>query len=219
MTTLALEFSSDQRSVAIVRDGAVLAEQVFEGSVRTPIFALIDGALSAAGVERERIEWLVIGIGPGSYTGVRLAISVAQGWQLGSPVSVAGVNSLANLARVAGGPPALLAIDAQRGECAVAACEQGRLLEEPRLVSIDTLKALLRDGKRILGPDVPRLLGGGEALFPKASVAAQLAAESGGFVPAETLAPVYLRAAAFLKAPPSRNLEALLPSISTPSSA
>lgn len=212
MTLLALEFSSDRRSVAVAREGQVLAEVVHQGTLRTPIFALIEAALTQAGVGREAIEAIAVGLGPGSYTGVRLAISVAQGWQLATGVKTIGVNSLANLAAVAAQNPetssCLLAVDAQRHEFAVAEADGGRLISDVRLAPAAELKTRLASGESIAGPDVPRLLGGGIELFPSAATAARLATE-GSSVPAETLAPVYLRDVSFVKAPAPRELPEL----------
>ena len=48
-------------------------------------FGLVEDALRQAQLDRAQIECLAIGLGPGSYNGMRLAIAVAQGWQLASP--------------------------------------------------------------------------------------------------------------------------------------
>lgn len=206
MTTLALEFSTDRRSVAILRDETILSERIFEGSVRTPIFSLIEAALKEAAIGVREVDHVVVGLGPGSYTGVRLAISVVQGWQLGSAVRVAGVNSLETMASMLGSEPATLVVDAQRGECAVAECKDGQLTGPIRLVAVASLKEALARGERLVGPEVPELIGGEGRAFPTASAAARLGIRAGVYVPAEQLAPVYLREAAFVKAPPARDL-------------
>ena len=74
MKILALEFSSPQRSVAVVQGNDF--HESLSGSNEP--FAMIDEALRAAKVEREQIECIVIGLGPGSYTGIRSAISIAM---------------------------------------------------------------------------------------------------------------------------------------------
>jgi tRNA threonylcarbamoyladenosine biosynthesis protein TsaB len=207
MTVLALEFSSDRRSVALVRDGQLLAEAVHEVTRTTPVFALIAEVLERAGVAREAVECVAVGIGPGSYTGVRLAISVAQGWQLATGAQVAAVNSFDSLALVAaaaGLGRVLLAVDAQRQEFAVALAEGGQVVPPIRLAPLAELQAHLAAGGLVAGPEIPRLLGGGVQLFPSAAITAGLAERRAEFVPAETLAPVYLREAAFVKAPPAR---------------
>ncbi|MGH7991633.1 MAG: tRNA (adenosine(37)-N6)-threonylcarbamoyltransferase complex dimerization subunit type 1 TsaB, partial [Limisphaerales bacterium] len=99
MTILALEFSSEQRSVAIARDKIILAKAVESGGGRnTNAFGMIEKVLAEAKIEREEIEVVAVGIGPGSYTGIRAAISIAQGWQLARGIKLIGVSSAECLA-------------------------------------------------------------------------------------------------------------------------
>src|SRR5713101_2377629 len=100
MKILAVEFSSPQRSVAVLNGGdetAPIAE-VIETSARGPeMIGLIEQALRHFGIEREQIECLAIGLGPGSYTGIRSAIALAQGWQLASRpggIKLLGISSI-----------------------------------------------------------------------------------------------------------------------------
>src|ERR1700743_3518498 len=88
MKILALEFSSPQRSVAIVQAG-----ESHEALGSSEPFAMIDEALRDAKLEREQIDCIAVGLGPGSYTGIRSAISIAQGWQLARPIQLLGVSS------------------------------------------------------------------------------------------------------------------------------
>lgn len=206
MTCLALEFSSDRRSVAVARAGQVRAEVVHEGTRRTPVFGLIESALEQAGVGRREVECLAVGLGPGSYTGIRVAISVAQGWQLGRGIRTIGVNSLDALAVVAESAfpgPILLAVDAQRGEFAAAPAESGRLVGPVTLLAVDELRRRQESGWRVAGPEIASVFPEAKQLFPTASVVAQLAMGREA-VPAELLMPVYLREASFVKAPPAR---------------
>jgi len=76
---LALEFSSSQRSVAVARAGRVLAETSEAGGRETHAFGMIEKVLAAAKIGRAEIECLAVGLGPGSYTGIRVALSIAQG--------------------------------------------------------------------------------------------------------------------------------------------
>ena len=85
MTILALEFSSTQRSVALARDGVVLAEASETGGRGANAFGMIETVLETAKFAREAVEVLAVGLGPGSYTGIRVALSVAQGWPSGPP--------------------------------------------------------------------------------------------------------------------------------------
>src|SRR5579885_3125585 len=119
MTILALEFSSPQRSVAVARGREVLAEAVESGG-GTPAFRLIEKALTDAAVDRRQIEVVAVGLGPGSYTGIRAAIAVAQGWQLARGTRLAGVGVVPAMAATAHGNgwhgKLNLVIDAQRNE-------------------------------------------------------------------------------------------------------
>ena len=105
MKILALEFSSEQRSAAVVEHGAVLGEAHETAGKHTRAFALIEQALAEAGIEREQIDCVAVGLGPGSYMGTRIAIAIAQGWQLARGVKVAGTSSAEAVARQQGGFP------------------------------------------------------------------------------------------------------------------
>src|SRR5450432_2598704 len=120
MTILALEFSSSQRSVALARDGAVLADATETGERGTNAFGMIEKVLASAKIGREEVECLAVGLGPGSYTGIRVALAIAQGWQLARGVKLLGIGSvecLAAQAQAEGIRGRLkVLIDAQRNE-------------------------------------------------------------------------------------------------------
>src|SRR5688572_11206586 len=120
MKILALEFSSARRSVAVVTEGQAF-EAVSETNARsTTAFALIGDVLKTSGLDRRDIDCIAIGLGPGSYTGVRVGISIAQGWQIATGVKLVGVSSADAIAeqawRDAIRGPVTCAIDAQRQE-------------------------------------------------------------------------------------------------------
>src|SRR5438876_225742 len=98
MKILALEFSSAQRSVALVVDGQVRGRAQETGTRESRALSLIETALAAAGLERENVDCLAIGLGPGSYTGIRSAIALAQGWQLARGTKILGISSVESLA-------------------------------------------------------------------------------------------------------------------------
>jgi tRNA threonylcarbamoyladenosine biosynthesis protein TsaB len=62
---------------------------------------LVEAALDSAGVERELIEGVAVGLGPGSYTGIRASIALAEGWQLARGTRVTGVSSARAIAATA----------------------------------------------------------------------------------------------------------------------
>src|SRR5882724_9207269 len=101
MKILAVEFSSGQRSVAVVEHGRVLGSATETATRETHALTLVTRALTEAGLEREAVDCLAIGLGPGSYTGIRAAIALAQGWQLAAGearLKLLGISSAACLA-------------------------------------------------------------------------------------------------------------------------
>ena len=205
MTTLALEFSSAQRSVAVARGGRVLADIAETGARGTNAFGMIENVLAAANIGRQEIELLAVGLGPGSYTGIRAAIAIAQGWQLARKVKLTGIGSVECLAAQAQAEklfsPLNVVIDAQRGEFYVgtydvsaAGCEE---LAPLKIVTAAQVGALAE--KTLAGPGVTTWFPAGKNLFPSAAMLALLAAGRKDFSLGEKLEPVYLREAAFLK--------------------
>jgi tRNA threonylcarbamoyladenosine biosynthesis protein TsaB len=207
MTILALEFSSDRRSVALARDGVVLAEAAEQtGGRATNAIGLIEQVLAMAKISREEIKVLAVGLGPGSYTGIRAAIAVAQGWQLATGAKTLGVRSVDALAAQAQAAQIFgvvnVLVDAQRGEFYLSTWEisegERREIEPLKIVGAAVLAEKQAMGERCVGQvEVGPLL-------PSAAMVAWLAGETVNFLTADALEPVYLRQVSFVKAPPSR---------------
>ena len=202
MTILALEFSAAERSVALARDGQVLAEARETGARATNAFTLIEQVLAAAGVTRAEITTMAVGLGPGSYTGIRVAVSVAQGWQLARPVRLAGVDAVAALTTQAQAAGIFgrvnLVIDAQRGEFYLATWDISAT-ERREVVPLKLVPAAElpnRPGEIFLGPDAGRA--GGIVMYPAAATVARIAHGRPADA-SEALEPVYLRESAFVK--------------------
>jgi tRNA threonylcarbamoyladenosine biosynthesis protein TsaB len=109
--TLAFDTATSTATAALVRDGRVLGERITEARA---VLAAVDELLRAVEAEPSDVARLVVGTGPGSFTGVRLGLAAARGLALALEVPVAGVSTLAALA--AGAPDALPVIDAKRRE-------------------------------------------------------------------------------------------------------
>jgi tRNA threonylcarbamoyl adenosine modification protein YeaZ len=211
MKILALEFSSPQRSVAVAAGGRAASEVIEAGAGGTQAFGMIEAALLEAKLEREQIECLVVGLGPGSYHGIRVAIALAQGWQLARGIQLLGISSVECLAaqtqaeKISG--RINVVIDAQRGEFYIAGYEinaAGRKEIAPlRLATRTEVEQCTVDGI-LVGPEVTRWFPPGKIVFPRAAMLAELAASRNDFVPGEKLEPIYLRETNFVKAPPSR---------------
>jgi len=207
MIILALEFSAVERSVALAREGVVLAEARDTGARATNAFRLIETVLASAGVTRKEVGTVAVGLGPGSYTGMRAAVSVAQGWQLARGVQLRGVDAVTALtvqAQAAGiwGRVNIL-IDAQRGEFYLATWElaatERREVMPLQIVSAADVTG--RAGEIFVGPDAARV--GGTVLYPAAATVARLAAGFPAAGVSDVLEPVYLRESTFVKWQPT----------------
>lgn len=211
MKILALEFSSARRGVAVVEADRVLGIAEATGITPGP-FELIESALRAAEVEREQIECIAVGLGPGSYTGVRSAIALAQGWQLALGVKLIGTCSaevLVSTARSVGLTGRIaVTIDALRGEFYSAnyeiTADGWRELAPLRLLKREGVEALAAGGELLVSPDANCPLVAAKSLAPSAGELGKLAARRSDFQPGEKLEPIYLRETTFVKAPPPR---------------
>jgi tRNA threonylcarbamoyladenosine biosynthesis protein TsaB len=222
MTILALEFSSGQRSVAVVRRRAgdasfVASEAVETGAGGTRAFGMIEDALREAGLERGQIDVIAVGLGPGSYTGIRVALSVAQGWQLASPdggMKLLGISSAECVAAQAQAEKISgrvnVVIDAQRNEFYLAAFEISaagwKEVEPLRILTRAEVELRAGANELLIGPEVTRWFPNGRMVFPRAAVLGQLALGRSDFVAGDKLEPIYLRETNFVKAPPSRQI-------------
>ena len=217
MKILALEFSSPQRSVAVVQERTdagpfCLGEAIETGAGSTNVLGLVEQALRQAQTKRAQIECLVVGLGPGSYNGIRLAIALAQGWQLARPVKLLGISAAECLAAEAQAQGILgrvqVVIDAQRNEFYLAGyelnAEAQREVEPLHLATLPDVQARQQTGGILIGPEVANWFPGSRVLFPRAATLGHLARGRTGFVPGERLEPIYLRATQFVKAPPPR---------------
>jgi tRNA threonylcarbamoyladenosine biosynthesis protein TsaB len=208
MKILALEFSSNRRSVSIA-DGSDVLARVETDDVKKPPLTLIDEALKKANLDPAAIETLALGIGPGSYTGIRNAIATAQGWQLARNTNLLPIPSTETLAATAAangqrGQTHFL-IDAQRHEYYHTTwnlTKAGQTETSPlHIIDVATAAELEAHGPDSAG--FPSC----EPLFPDAAILAQLAADRTNFQPGETIEPIYLRPIEFTKAPPPRQLD------------
>ncbi|HEY2082806.1 MAG TPA: tRNA (adenosine(37)-N6)-threonylcarbamoyltransferase complex dimerization subunit type 1 TsaB [Verrucomicrobiae bacterium] len=208
MKILALEFSSPQRSVAVTRQGEF--HESLSGS-NAPL-TMIEDTLREAKLEREQIECLAVGIGPGSYTGIRAAISIAQGWQLARRVKIIGISSAECIAAQAQADGATgrahVIIDAQREELYLATYElapDGVCEIEPlKIVTVAEAQRRAEAGGVLIGPEVSRWFASGKVVFPRAATLGRLALNRTDFIAGEKLEPIYLRETKFAKAPPPR---------------
>ena len=113
------------------------------------LLSAAEEALVAAGVGWEAVDRLAVGVGPGSFTGLRIGIATARALAQGRGLPIVGVSTLEALARGAEAPLVLAAIDARRGEIFAAAyqtLEQAQRGQTP-------LRVVERFGPAALSPE------------------------------------------------------------------
>lgn len=130
MNLLAIDTATEACSVAIISQGRVLEHyQLAPRRHAELLLPMIDAVLAETGIHKQQLDAIAVGRGPGAFTGVRLAISVAQGIALGLDIPVLGISSLAALAQdmtgFAGNAMVLACIDARMGEVYVGAYRRG----------------------------------------------------------------------------------------------
>lgn len=121
MRILAIDTATEACSVALSDNGSTHAH--FELCPREHtqrILPMVQDMLTAGGLSLEQLDVLAFGRGPGSFTGVRIGIGIAQGLALGANLPLTGVSTLATMAqgawRKTGATRVLAAIDARMGE-------------------------------------------------------------------------------------------------------
>ena len=186
---LAFDTATDVATSALVDDGEVLAERA--SRART-LLEDVDALLRQGGAHARDLGALAVGIGPGSFTGVRIGLATARGLALALDLRGAGVSTLAALA--AGAPGAVPVVDARRSEVfALVDGEPSVLAPEDLTIAAGTVcigdgarryRALFEANGAVVPPDDD------ERHVPRARLHAALAGELG---PVDAIEPLYLR--------------------------
>lgn len=222
MKILALDTATEACSVALWNDGAVHVDaiELARGHAQR-ILPMVDALLESHALRLTDLDAIAAGCGPGGFTGVRLAISVAQGLALGADLPAVGVSNLAAVAqavlsREASATHVLVCNDARmkevytalyrRGEAGLAVLEGRERVMQPDSVELPSVDGRTRRvigagrGFRVYPQLVERLRGElvaiDDAILPAAGEIALLAAaafRAGEAVAPELLQPVYLR--------------------------
>src|SRR6478672_4055770 len=109
MLTLAFDTATVVATSALVDGDEVLGERASRAQT---LLEDVDALIRQAGAHPADIDLLAVGIGPGSFTGVRIGLAAARGLALSLGVEGAGVSTLDALA--AGAPGATPVVDARR---------------------------------------------------------------------------------------------------------
>lgn len=203
---LAFDAASAACSVAVWGEGRLLARHrraMSEGHAEA-LMPMILATLAEAGLRFESLARVAVGIGPGSFTGIRIALAAARGIGLAANIPVSGVDSFSAVAaglsgQARDGFSLLVAIDSRRTEIFgqyfdVAGARLGAplVLAPPALLERRPPGALLLagDGATLL-PEAPDAVLAGEPSGPDAAAIAMLAASGRELAPPR---PFYLRA-------------------------
>ena len=198
MLTLAFDTATEVATSALVDDGEVLGERLSRAQT---LLEDVDALLRQGGAHPSDLGALAVGIGPGSFTGVRIGLAAARGLAVALDLRGAGVSTLDALA--AGAPGAMPVIDARRHEIFALVDGEPRVLEPVDLpVTAGTTcvgngavryRSLLEEKGVVVPPDDD------ERHLPRARFHAQLAGDLG---PVEAIEPLYLRLPDAKKAAP-----------------
>jgi tRNA threonylcarbamoyladenosine biosynthesis protein TsaB len=186
---LAFDTATHDATSAVVLDGEVVAER---RSQAVTVLADCDALLRQGGFHLGDVGALAVGVGPGSFTGVRIGLAAARAIAFACDLPAAGVSTLAALAANRRG--ALPVVDARRKEVfvlrdgvpVVLAAEE--LVPSPGTVCIGDGAVRYRPLLEAHGAEVPP--DDDAAHVPWARHHAVLAT---GFGPADALEPLYLR--------------------------
>jgi len=190
VTILALETSTQRGSIAVWSHGRVIYEQAFQAERGHS--AQIFGSLEAACVFCEPCDRIAVGLGPGSYSGVRIAISSAIGLSMALNAELVGLVSAAAL-ETEHTHYAMIG-DARRGSFYFAEVRDGECIHGPVLLTADELTARLSECALPVFSDAPiEEFPQADLAFPSATKLAQLAAEDRGIIQRDLLEPLYLR--------------------------
>lgn len=116
--SLVLDAASARGVAAVVAHGRVLAVRSMEGrQAAAGLAALAQSALEAAGVTTSALGYVAVTVGPGSFTGLRAALSLAHGIGLAAGIPVLGATvGDAFRAEAPDGRPVWVALDTKRGQ-------------------------------------------------------------------------------------------------------
>jgi tRNA threonylcarbamoyladenosine biosynthesis protein TsaB len=191
MKVFAIDTSTSHGSVALLDDGRVLFDEscISDRNHGSTLVPLLERARDLAG----RFDLIAVGLGPGSYAGVRIAIATAMGLGMAMGAKLVGIPSVA--AWECEEERHLAIGDARRDTFYFTRVEHGICTEGPLLVDAQGLLARVAalPGWRVLSAEPLDLAPQATVSRPRALTLARLAAEGRGICAEGDLEPLYLR--------------------------
>ncbi len=131
MLILALETATDPGSIALWRDGKIIArtcpDRLSNSETLLPQAA---ETLRELGLNFGDVQGIAFGMGPGSFTGLRVSCGAAQGLAVARDLPLLGIGTLEAMALASGGERVIVALDARMGEVYYGVYVQGKLQGE-----------------------------------------------------------------------------------------
>ncbi len=155
MTLLAIDTTSAIATTALVCDGTILVEREADAAKKhaETVLPMIDAMLEEAGMPLSAVDLFAIDIGPGSFTGVRIGVSLVNSLAFATGKKIVPVDALYVLAQSAGetGQPVCAMIDARNGNAYAALYQAGKTLIEPKAVEIKSFLSRVPNDSVIVG--------------------------------------------------------------------
>jgi tRNA threonylcarbamoyladenosine biosynthesis protein TsaB len=190
LSTLGIETSTARGSVAIIENGELVFSEQFSADRSAGLFVCLESAAPFL----PACTRIAVGLGPGSYSGVRVAIAAAIGLNFTNPQSgLCGVSSFAALETPE--EDFFVVGDARRGGFYFAHFAEHSFLAGPMLLPLDAMQERIsaQPALSIFAstslPDIPRA----QLAFPSAERIARLAASDHAIFSRNILEPIYLR--------------------------
>ncbi len=117
MLILALETSTELGSCALWRDGDIVERLCPPGQSHSEtLLPLVRELLGESGLKVAQLDAIAFGVGPGAFTGLRVACGIAQGLAVAANIPLVPVTSLEAMAELTGAEQVLALLDARMGE-------------------------------------------------------------------------------------------------------
>jgi tRNA threonylcarbamoyladenosine biosynthesis protein TsaB len=145
MKLLAIDTSTEMASVAVLSGEKITSEEL--GSQRTHaqlLLPMIDRQMAQSGLHLNELDGIIFGCGPGSFTGLRIACSIAKGLAFAHDLELIPVSSLSSIAWAAheqqDNAPILAVLDARMHEMYWAYYQAGQFRAEEKVNAVQEIQ-------------------------------------------------------------------------------